>query len=158
MTEYLENVPDLADLVCELTDIGARYLVVGGHAVGYHAQPRATKDLDLWIGRDESNRQKVANALRAFGAPEAVCMNLLSAGPEEIVWFGRPPNRVDILQTLPAVNFDESYSRAEYARTRGRKIAIIGATDLLANKRAVARKQDLADVSAIEKMIARRKT
>lgn len=45
-----------------------KYLVVGGYAVAFHAQPRATKDLDLFIKPDPDNEAILA-ALAEFGAP-----------------------------------------------------------------------------------------
>ena len=47
--------PDFEDLLSHLNAEGAKYLIVGGYAVGIHAQPRATKDLDIFIGSDSAN-------------------------------------------------------------------------------------------------------
>jgi len=38
---------DLKELLRAFNEHGVRYLVVGGYAFGVHAEPRATKDLDL---------------------------------------------------------------------------------------------------------------
>jgi len=38
---------DFLDLIIALSDAEARFLVVGGYAVGVHGHPRATKDLDI---------------------------------------------------------------------------------------------------------------
>ena len=46
-----------------------KYLIVGGYAVGFHSQPRATKDIDLWVKPDTENAQALYEALREFGAP-----------------------------------------------------------------------------------------
>jgi hypothetical protein len=46
-----------------------RYLIVGGYAVAFHAKPRFTKDIDLWIDRTRANADRVLAALRDFGAP-----------------------------------------------------------------------------------------
>ncbi|GMV42566.1 MAG: hypothetical protein AMXMBFR64_42820 [Myxococcales bacterium] len=43
---------DYVDLLSALNDERAEYLVVGAYAVAYHARPRYTKDLDLWIRND----------------------------------------------------------------------------------------------------------
>ena len=43
--------PDYVEFIASLNDQGVRYLVVGAHAVAYHARPRATKDLDIFIDR-----------------------------------------------------------------------------------------------------------
>ncbi len=61
--------PDFKDLLSALNAHRVRYLVVGGYAVSFHAQPRATRDLDLLISTDAENGRAVYAALAAFGAP-----------------------------------------------------------------------------------------
>lgn len=41
--------PDFRDLFSALSDAGAEFLLVGGHAVMFHTVPRYTKDLDIWV-------------------------------------------------------------------------------------------------------------
>ena len=60
---------DFLDLLTALSAAEARFLVVGGYAVGVHGIPRATKDLDLWIEASTNNAKRVMQALRDFGAP-----------------------------------------------------------------------------------------
>jgi hypothetical protein len=60
---------DFLDLLTALSAADARFLVVGGYAVGVHGRPRATKDLDVWIEASADNARKVMQALRDFGAP-----------------------------------------------------------------------------------------
>jgi hypothetical protein len=59
---------DFSDLLAEFDAAQVEYLVVGGHAVGAHGRPRATKDLDLWVAGGE-NLDRVARALERFGLP-----------------------------------------------------------------------------------------
>ena len=61
--------PDFKELLSTFNAHGVRYLIVGGYAVTFHAQPRATKDLDLFIRPQAGNAQAVYAALSAFGAP-----------------------------------------------------------------------------------------
>lgn len=147
----LPTNPDFKDLLAALNGANALYLVVGGHAVGVHTRPRATKDLDIWIGEDPENLRRVAEALRSFGAPEAICQSLENADPDDIVWFGRAPNRVDFLQRLPGVAFEAALSRATRTHAFGLRVPVISIGDLIANKRAVGREQDLRDVRALER-------
>jgi hypothetical protein len=46
----------------------AKYLVIGAYAVAIHAQPRATKDIDILVKADPENARAVIAALAAFGA------------------------------------------------------------------------------------------
>jgi len=60
---------DFLDLLTALNAAEARFLVVGGYAVGVHGRPRATKELDVWIEASVDNARRVMRALRDFGAP-----------------------------------------------------------------------------------------
>ncbi len=62
---------DHKELWSALNAYDVQYVVVGGYAVGVHAEPRATKYLDVFIRADEANSQAVFRALAAFGAPLA---------------------------------------------------------------------------------------
>jgi len=44
-----------------------KYLLIGGYAVGYHGYPRATADMDIWIGMSRGNALKLVNVLKEFG-------------------------------------------------------------------------------------------
>lgn len=61
--------PDFRDLFAALNEAGASYLVVGAHAVAFYAEPRYTKDLDIWVDASPGNAPRILTALRAFGAP-----------------------------------------------------------------------------------------
>jgi hypothetical protein len=65
----IELPDDFRDLLLELADAGAEFVLVGGHAVAFHGHPRATKDMDILIRADKSNAERVYVALAAFGAP-----------------------------------------------------------------------------------------
>ncbi len=60
---------DFKDLLSAFNAGNVRYLIVGGYAVSLHAQPRATKDLDILISPDAANSAAVYLALTKFGAP-----------------------------------------------------------------------------------------
>jgi hypothetical protein len=142
--------PDLRDLFSALAAASAEYLIVGGYAVAFHGRPRFTKDLDLWIGEESENLARVLAALRSFGAPATALAELQHAGPEDIVWMGAAPVRVEIFRTIPGVEFATAWARHLHASWAGVPVEIIGLDDLLAAKRATAREQDLADVRALE--------
>jgi hypothetical protein len=62
---------DFRDLLRIINAGKVRYLVVGGYAVMKYAEPRYTKDLDLWIDATPKNARAVFKALKEFGAPLA---------------------------------------------------------------------------------------
>lgn len=143
--------PDFVDLLAAFAEHEVRYLLVGGYAVGFHAQPRATKDMDLLVDCAQENLARVHGALSDFGAPAHLLDAMLAATPEEIVFLGRPPVRVDILQQIPGVEFSESYARRDTVALQGVDVEIIALDDLIAAKLASGRPQDLADVDALRR-------
>lgn len=144
---------DFADVLTELTDAGAEFVLVGGYAVAFHGHSRATKDIDLLVRPTRENATKVFNGLRAFGAP-LDSLNVTEddlAGYDGVVQLGSPPNRIDILMKVSGVTFDETLEDSAEFQLDGRKIKVIGLKALLKNKRAAARDQDLLDVKALER-------
>ncbi len=143
--------PDLRDFLSALVDEKAEYLVIGGYAVAYHARPRFTKDLDVWVGDDATNKERVARALDRFGAGKVIVDTFRAAKADEIVWLGAPPVRLDLLQVIPGIDFPSAFERKIEASWNGVRVWIISLQDLVAAKRATGRPQDLLDVEALER-------
>jgi hypothetical protein len=143
---------DFVDLLRALSAAEARFLVVGGYAVAIPGRPRATKDLDVWVQPTLENAGRVMRALVEFGAPlqDLVERDLATPG----VWFqmGLAPNRVDVITEVPGLSFDSAWERRTEAIIDGLVVPVVGLEDLIANKRASGRPQDLADVAALERL------
>jgi hypothetical protein len=144
--------PDFKEFLFILNDSKVQYLVVGGYAVSVHAQPRATKDLDIWIKSDAGNAVAIYAALAKFGAP------LDGLTPDNFIEHGKffrmgmPPVMVDILPEISGVDFDAAWQRrieVMIDAESGLKAPFISAADLVAAKLATGRPQDLADVNAL---------
>ena len=145
---------DYTDLLSAFHAHGVRYLIVGAYAVIYHAQPRFTKDIDLFIKADPANAQATYAALAAFGAP------LQGIRPEDFAErgsffrFGHDPHGFDILPDIPGVEFESAWERRVEGLIdpkSGLKAFFISAPDLIAAKLAAGRPQDIADAEAIRK-------
>jgi hypothetical protein len=143
---------DYKDLLSAFQSHGVKYLVVGGFAVIYHAQPRFTKDLDLFIKPAPANGKATYAALVEFGAP------LQGIRPEDFTdrnnffRFGRDPQGFDILPDIPGIDFDAAWERRVEIvvdAATGQKASFISADDLITSKLASGRPQDLADADAI---------
>jgi hypothetical protein len=143
---------DFQDLLAALLDSGARFLVVGAHALAVHGVPRATGDLDIWIPLNHENTDLVWRALKHFGAPlESLGVSrgdLNTVGM--VVQIGLPPRRIDILTDLSGVDFESAWSSRVEHVVGSVKVPFIGRETLLKNKRATGRTKDLADVEALE--------
>jgi predicted nucleotidyltransferase len=147
---------DFRDLLVELKDAGAEFVVLGGHAVAYHGHPRATKDLDVLVRATPENAACVYRALAAFGAPlqQFEVKEADFATYDGVLQIGLPPRRIDILNRANGITFEEAIAAGEGFEVEGRRIPVIGLDALLRNKRAAGRAQDLADIEALEAVIA----
>jgi hypothetical protein len=140
---------DFVDLLTELAACKVRYLVIGGYAVGFHDRPRATKDLDLLLDADAENVSRACRALAAFGAPGAIIEGFRHAARDEVVWFGVPPARVDLLKSASGVDFDQAYARRACMMNGELAVPIVSIDDLIAMKQAADRDQDRVDVNRL---------
>lgn len=129
--------------------------MVGGQAVIQFAEPRYTKDLDVWVEPTPTNARRVHRALVAFAGP------LESVGPATLaapgLWLklGRAPVRIDVLTSLPGVRFATAWRNRVLVHIDGILVRFISPGDLVRNKRTVARLQDLADVEALRLALRR---
>jgi hypothetical protein len=104
---------DFKDLFAVLNAEEAEFLVVGGYAFSYHAFPRFTKDLDIWVHATLGNSARVYRALHAFGAPLHDLEERELAEEGLIFQMGVPPNRVDILTSIDGVQFSDAWEKLE---------------------------------------------
>jgi hypothetical protein len=142
---------DHSDILVAFNKHGVKYLVIGGHAVSAHAEPRGTKDLDLFIKADNENSKAVFLALAEFGAPIAELTPAdFNDKPTTVFQMGAPPARIDILQGIEGVTFDEAWmNRVDGLLANEIPTHVISREDLIRNKLAVGRHQDLADVERL---------
>ncbi|HYO92913.1 MAG TPA: hypothetical protein VER33_00305 [Polyangiaceae bacterium] len=149
----VELPDDFRDLLLALSDAGADFVVLGGHAVAFHGHPRATKDLDVLVRADGENAKRVYRALAAFGAP----LSAFEVGEADfaaydgVLQMGVPPLRMNILNRADGITFDEAIADGANFELDGRPIPVIGRAALLKNKRAAGRDQDVADLKALER-------
>lgn len=142
---------DFKDLFVALHATGARFLLVGGYALAHHARPRFTRDLDLWVEATPENAKRVHAALLRFGAPAEMFSEGDFIEPRWTVQLGVAPNRIDLTTSIDGVSFAEAWSARDQTEFMGETIPVIGRAHLIANKRAVGRLQDLADVELLER-------
>jgi hypothetical protein len=130
-----------------------RFLVVGGYALAAHGHPRATKDLDVWIMIDPANAERLTHALEDFGMGSIGLSPQDFLEPDVVVQLGYPPLRIDILTSISGVTFDECWPNRVVIDVGGVNAGFIGAKDLIANKRASGRPQDLVDADTLDRAL-----
>jgi len=147
--------PDFRDLLEEFARDGVEHVVIGGYAFAFHVAPRATKDLDILLEGSAENLARAANALERYGAPAAVVEATRTLAEGEVAYMGQPPLRIDFLRAIDGVEVETVFRNAVAGAWDGHPVRWISLDDLIANKRAAARPQDLADVARLEKVRAK---
>ena len=129
---------------------GIKYLVVGAVAFGVHAEPRLTKDMDVLVHVDAANVDALYAALRDYGAPLHIVQKEEFLAEDFVFFFGAPPWRIDILTSIPGVDFDQAYADRVVSELGGKRFNVLSKTWLIRAKRASGRPQDLSDLHILE--------
>lgn len=142
---------DFRDLLSEFLDAEVEFLIVGAHALALQGHVRATKDLDVWIKPSQENAQRGFLALARFGAPLQGTRPEEFATPGLILQIDLPPVRIDVINSIEGISFEEAWSEHATGFFFGLEVHALGRDGLLRNKRAAGRPQDLADVDWLER-------
>ena len=146
----MELDQDFNEFVRLLLANNVRFLIIGGYALAAHGAPRYTGDLDTWLLVNSDNAERVIAVLEAFGFGSLNITRDVLLQPDIVLQLGHPPHRIDLLTGIGGVNFDDAWSRRVEFVIDGRNVPFISREDLITNKKAVARPQDLADVATLE--------
>ena len=142
----IELHPDFKEFLRLLNSHNAKYLLVGGYAVGYHGYPRATGDMDIWIEMSDSNSKKVTSALRDFGMPDEAISESSFLEKNKVIRMGVPPVRLEVITSASGVEFNKCYSNREVINIDNIPINFISLEDLKKNKLAAGRHKDMDDL------------
>lgn len=145
----MEVQRDFKELLALLNEHRVEYLIVGAYALAFHGAPRYTGDLDILVKADKQNAERILAALHDFGFADLDLKPADFEAPEMVIQLGVAPVRVDIITSLTGVDWEQAYS----GRVRGKYgdvgVDYLGREQFIANKRAVGRKRDLADLEAL---------
>jgi hypothetical protein len=142
--------PDYKEMLSILLENKVEFLLVGAYAMAAHGFPRATGDLDIFIRPSKENAKKVYQAMLEFGAP---LMNIAVdefAKPGTILQIGVIPRRIDIINDIDGVSFEEAFQDKDIIMIEGLDVPIISRRKLLINKKATGREKDQLDAKRIE--------
>jgi predicted nucleotidyltransferase len=137
---------DFKEFVTLLKEHDAEYMIVGGYAVGVHGYPRYTGDLDIWLNPTHSNAERVLLAISDFGFASFGLTAQDLTKQENVIQFGQPPLRIDLLTSIDGVTFDQCYANRKEVTFDGLSMNFIGYHDLVTNKKATGRHRDLDDL------------
>lgn len=141
---------DFIDFIELLNEQQVKYMVVGAFALSFHGRPRHTGDLDIWIKPDAENAGKMVKVIEEFGFGQLGLNDEDFLRENYVTQLGYPPLRIDILNAISGVNFDDAYHTRLETEIDGLQISFISAEDLIRNKRCVGRPKDLGDIDALE--------
>jgi predicted nucleotidyltransferase len=143
---------DFEDFVKLLNRYEVAYMIVGGYALAFHGKPRHTGDLDIWINVSEKNANKMIEVINQFGLSSMGFTKEDFLKPGYITQIGYPPLRIDILNSIDGINFNEAITDMQKMRIdNDLSINYIGLKDFIKNKKASGRSQDIADIKEIRK-------
>ena len=143
--------PDFKEFVTLLNKHQVQYMIVGGYAVGIHGHPRYTGDLDIWLLPESINAAKILKAIKAFGFGSLDINETDLTKEDSIIQLGYPPLRIELLTSIDGVHFNDCYPNRKAIDIDGLFVNFIGYADLIKNKKASGRHQDLGDIENLEK-------
>ena len=147
----IELSRDWTEFLSALIVRRVRFVLVGGHAVAGHGEPRLTEDLDVFVEPTPANARRLREALNDFGFGEIAPSVTELATADKVFMLGRKPWRIDILTGIDGVTFREAWASRVEAEFSTKPLYVIGRDALIANKRAAARDKDLLDVALLER-------
>ena len=148
---------DYKEMLQCLLEEKVRFLLVGAYALAVYGYPRATKDIDFFVRATPENASSLMRALIRFGAPVSDVSESDFSSEGIVFQIGNSPRRIDILTRISGVEFERAYANKEVISVEGLQLPVISLEDLIANKRASGRMQDLADVEKLESVLPRKK-
>ncbi len=141
--------PDFEELLRLLEEHRVDYMIVGGYAVAFHGHPRFTKDIDLFFDSRDENVHRLRIALVAFGFSEQDLPHEAFVLKGNVLTFGVPPTRVDLINSIDGVTFEEARPNSVRGTYGKVEVTFIGFDDLIKNKKSTQRTMDKADVEEL---------
>lgn len=145
----MEIQQDFKELLALFNDRKVEYIIVGGYALAFHGAPRYTGDIDILVKPDTQNARRIMVALNEFGFGSVGLTEADFESPDKVVQLGVPPVRIDIITSLTGVSWKEAFSGRVTGKYGDLPVYYIGRDQFIANKRAIGRKKDLADLDAL---------
>ncbi|MFQ6616730.1 MAG: DUF6036 family nucleotidyltransferase [Fidelibacterota bacterium] len=144
---------DFEEFVKLLNEHEVLYLIVGAYAVGFHAEPRNTGDIDIWVEPTRKNAEKVMQVLEDFGFGDVNISEKDILNPDMVIQLGYPPVRIDILSSITGVKFKGAFQSRVEGIFGATKAFFLSAKDLIKSKESTGRIKDLADAETLRKYL-----
>jgi predicted nucleotidyltransferase len=133
---------DFEEFLRLLGEEAVEFVIVGGYAVAFHGYARATNDMDLFFRNTEENIRRLCSAIHQFGIPTTESSIREFAEPGIIIRIGTPPVRLELINSISGLAFDEVWERRVEDVYGDAPADYISLQDLLANKKTSGRPKD----------------
>ena len=143
---------DFKEFIELLNEHKVRYLIIGGFAYSFYAEPRFTKDIDFYIDISSVNVNKILKVLEKFGFKDVGLTKEDFQQPKQIIQLGNAPLRIDIVTSIDGVSFKEAWNNRTSGKYGNLNAYFISKSDLIKNKKATGRTQDIADIEKLKKI------
>jgi len=145
----MKQLPEeFKDFIKLLNKHKVKYLLLGGWAVGYYSNPRATKDIDFIVSVDDKNLKKLINVFDDFKASH-VNIDILKEH-KGYIFIGNSPMKIEVISNADGIDINDCYKRKNTVEIDGVNIDIISKDDLIKNKKSTDRLLDHSDAEVLE--------
>jgi hypothetical protein len=139
---------DFRDFLELVAQYDVKALIIGAFAVAFHAKPRFTKDLDIFVEATPDNAERLLHAIDVFGF-DTLGLTVDDFAPGRVTQLGFPPNRIGLVTSIDGVTFDDAWASRVAGKYGDIDVWYIGRDALVRNKAAAARPQDLMDLATL---------
>lgn len=140
---------DIREFIALCLSQRVEFLLVGGYALAFHGAPRFTEDIDFMVLVSPGNADKLFAVLTEFGFGGAGITRDDFLESDQVIQLGRAPHRIDILTGISGVTWQEAWASRTQVDLDGLEIQVIGKAELIRNKQASGRPQDVADLARL---------
>jgi hypothetical protein len=135
-------------LIESLAVADVHYVVIGGYAMRFHGFARTAKDLDLLVGCDVDNTERLFGLLSRIGKIDPLTARQKLVTPKtQVRWFD-----VEFLTSIDGINFSDVRRRASHTAVHGFSVLVASAEDMLATKKISSRPEDKEDIEFLERI------
>lgn len=145
----MEAQIDFKELLELFNEHKVEYMIIGAYALAYHGAPRFTGDIDIFVKPSLNNSKRILSALSDFGFGSLNLTINDFQNPDSVVQLGVPPVRIDIITSITGVTWLEADKGKLEGVYGDIPVYFLGKEQYIANKRAIGRKKDLADLESL---------